>query len=132
MPPSDHERLTEAEPYMALVNCPECERQISDQAPSCPQCGVPRRNKDASVKAAKPVKSGNSLTTKILAVVIIVMAFGVWWAILRSRLSNQAAPPSAGLAAALRQPVTMVDEKMQLREGEFKTYAFSLRSDARI
>lgn len=26
---------------MALINCPECERQISDKAPACPHCGVP-------------------------------------------------------------------------------------------
>ena len=25
---------------MALINCPECGRQISDQAPTCPTCGV--------------------------------------------------------------------------------------------
>ena len=24
---------------MALINCPECDRQISDQAPQCPHCG---------------------------------------------------------------------------------------------
>jgi DNA-directed RNA polymerase subunit RPC12/RpoP len=26
---------------MALVKCPECARQVSDQAPTCPQCGYP-------------------------------------------------------------------------------------------
>ena len=26
---------------MALIDCPECKRSISDQAPSCPQCGYP-------------------------------------------------------------------------------------------
>jgi len=26
---------------MALVNCPECLRQVSDRASSCPQCGCP-------------------------------------------------------------------------------------------
>lgn len=28
---------------MALVNCPECEREISDQASMCPHCGYPMR-----------------------------------------------------------------------------------------
>lgn len=27
---------------MALINCLECEKQISDQAISCPHCGIPR------------------------------------------------------------------------------------------
>ncbi len=33
---------------MALINCPECGREISDQAESCPHCGYPinRNNKD--------------------------------------------------------------------------------------
>lgn len=26
---------------MALIQCPECGREISDKAPSCPYCGVP-------------------------------------------------------------------------------------------
>ena len=26
---------------MALINCPECGRQISDQAKNCPDCGYP-------------------------------------------------------------------------------------------
>ena len=24
---------------MALINCPECGKQVSDQAQSCPECG---------------------------------------------------------------------------------------------
>jgi hypothetical protein len=26
---------------MALIDCPECGRQVSDRAPSCPHCGFP-------------------------------------------------------------------------------------------
>ena len=26
---------------MALINCPECGKEISDQAVSCPNCGTP-------------------------------------------------------------------------------------------
>lgn len=26
---------------MALITCPECKASISDQAPTCPQCGLP-------------------------------------------------------------------------------------------
>jgi hypothetical protein len=34
---------------MALISCPECTKKISDQAPSCPQCGCPIK----SVREAK-------------------------------------------------------------------------------
>ena len=26
---------------MALINCPECGKQVSDRAASCPDCGCP-------------------------------------------------------------------------------------------
>jgi uncharacterized membrane protein YvbJ len=26
---------------MALINCPDCGREVSERAPSCPQCGSP-------------------------------------------------------------------------------------------
>lgn len=29
---------------MALINCPECGRQVSSQAEKCPGCGFPIRN----------------------------------------------------------------------------------------
>lgn len=29
---------------MALINCPECDRQVSDQAAACPQCAHPFRS----------------------------------------------------------------------------------------
>ncbi|NDL66663.1 zinc-ribbon domain-containing protein [Anaerotalea alkaliphila] len=28
---------------MALIRCPECQREISDQSQSCPHCGYPLR-----------------------------------------------------------------------------------------
>lgn len=39
---------------MALVNCPECGREISSSAPTCPQCGasLPRRRSGAFVARA--------------------------------------------------------------------------------
>jgi len=29
---------------MALISCPECEKEISDKAASCPSCGAPISN----------------------------------------------------------------------------------------
>lgn len=31
--------------YMALINCPECNKEISDKANSCPNCGYPINSK---------------------------------------------------------------------------------------
>ena len=30
---------------MALIKCPECGQEISDQATSCPNCGCPMKEK---------------------------------------------------------------------------------------
>lgn len=35
---------------MALIKCPECGKQISNQAASCPNCGFPIANRPTSVK----------------------------------------------------------------------------------
>ena len=34
---------------MALINCPECGRQISDRAPSCPGCGILKEDIQAMI-----------------------------------------------------------------------------------
>lgn len=50
---------------MALINCPECQKQISDQAQSCPQCGYPLARKaqpDFEFPFQKPL---NELAGKI-------------------------------------------------------------------
>jgi len=31
---------------MALIDCPECSKQISDQAAACPHCGHPIKSDD--------------------------------------------------------------------------------------
>lgn len=39
---------------MAMIECPECEREVSDQATSCPHCGFPLS--DDAAKAAEAIK----------------------------------------------------------------------------
>lgn len=39
---------------MALVSCVECGRQISDQAPACPGCGMPRQTRAEDSPPAPP------------------------------------------------------------------------------
>lgn len=61
---------------MALINCPECNQQISDTAPTCPHCGF--------VQKATPVESSGisqqavtiestSKTWKLLTIVAILV-----------------------------------------------------------
>ncbi|MBS5080492.1 MAG: zinc-ribbon domain-containing protein [Clostridiales bacterium] len=35
---------------MAIIKCPECAKEISDKAKSCPQCGCPINEKNIVVE----------------------------------------------------------------------------------
>ena len=39
---------------MALINCPECGKQVSTEAQACPACGYPIAEKQAPTPAAPP------------------------------------------------------------------------------
>jgi TM2 domain-containing membrane protein YozV len=56
---------------MALINCSECDRQISDQAAACPNCGAPGPNP----VLVTPTKSRS--TTVLLA--ILLGGIGIHW-----------------------------------------------------
>lgn len=45
---------------MALISCPECSREISDKAESCPQCGFP------TLKMPKPPKIQTEQTPTVV------------------------------------------------------------------
>jgi len=54
---------------MALINCYECSREISDKAKACPHCGAPLENLEVEVMPdAVPVSEGkfNSIEEKII------------------------------------------------------------------
>lgn len=40
---------------MALINCPECKKEISNRAEACPSCGFPIRNKKIVVKQSQGI-----------------------------------------------------------------------------
>jgi len=44
---------------MALINCPECNASISDQAPQCPQCGYAARPATAPAAQAAPTAASD-------------------------------------------------------------------------
>ena len=48
---------------MALINCPECGKQISDKAEACPYCGLPssyfviNKKEEASSAGVRRIKA---------------------------------------------------------------------------
>lgn len=51
---------------MALVNCPECGKEVSDTAKSCPECGYRMK------KAGKPPKKILIAVGAVLAVLVVI------------------------------------------------------------
>ena len=83
---------------MALVNCPECEAEISDAAMDCPKCGVQLR---------KPKRGffGNIFkwTFIIFNILMIVWLFAYWGAVseITSTSGSEAEQVGAAIGATL-------------------------------
>ena len=58
---------------MALISCPECEKEVSDKAPTCPNCGSPvaqppmtkkeKKRADAEAARAEAQKNWEEMST---------------------------------------------------------------------
>lgn len=60
---------------MALINCPECGKQISNNAENCPNCGYPINKKNYSKQKNKiVVKSGEGCFLQTLNIGCIIIA----------------------------------------------------------
>ena len=66
---------------MALITCPECNREVSDQAKLCPHCGykLPRTKKELS-----PIQK-KKLALVIVGVVLVFVAIGAGYFFLSPR-----------------------------------------------
>lgn len=79
---------------MALIKCPECGKEVSDLAASCPNCSYPIAQKnDGKNKAAKKKKSYKWLGSQMLGSMMVVFGLlflatsgtessGIWSALL--------------------------------------------------
>jgi len=60
---------------MALVSCPECQKKISDQSSSCPNCGYPLNESKIIVKPLQGCFMQTLNAGCIIIIIIIVIAF---------------------------------------------------------
>ena len=90
---------------MALISCPECGREVSDQAPVCPNCGAPIARSAASAvpppPAAAPQPAKKRKTSCLVAGCAVVLGVGLLLFIIglvaqggkSSSSSSSSAPP---------------------------------------
>ena len=64
---------------MALINCPECGKLISEQAPTCPHCGAPVGNASrvSPAGSAPAPRKGNQLLVILAVVAVVLLGAGV-------------------------------------------------------
>lgn len=65
---------------MALIKCPECGKEVSDLASTCPNCGFPLERtvaKPESVSNSKPKPNTGKLVLGLLTLILIVVIVSV-------------------------------------------------------
>lgn len=60
---------------MALIQCPECKREVSDEVSSCPFCGKPRSQAKIVVTIEQTSKKWKALT--LISILTIVASIFV-------------------------------------------------------
>ena len=61
---------------MALIKCPECGKQMSDMAGSCPHCGYTKKVNQNSSKKSKPNNSKGKFNIKYLIIIVVLLVGG--------------------------------------------------------
>ncbi len=56
---------------MALMPCPECEKEVSDKAPTCPNCGTPIANREADKETGVTLTTIQGTSKKFKRLILI-------------------------------------------------------------
>ena len=68
---------------MALINCPECNKEISNKAHSCPNCGFPIAIRSSvHVGTERPIELTSKRFKLITLISISIMIIGIVWLLL--------------------------------------------------
>lgn len=64
---------------MALISCPDCGKEVSEQAPACPNCGRPMGNENnwqrttEGGKFLDPAENGRGCLRVVLIVFVLII-----------------------------------------------------------
>jgi hypothetical protein len=118
---------------MALIECGECSRQVSDKAPACPGCGAPVASAKVSsaVATARPVAALPKKKGTLLPLLLALLC-GAGYLAYRANSGPAGSISPAGSPPVFRQPEKVVSERVSLKEGEARMYSFTLQSAAKV
>ncbi|MDR0303072.1 MAG: zinc ribbon domain-containing protein [Treponema sp.] len=71
---------------MALINCPECQKEISNKVKSCPHCGYPFENNESAQAQKVEITDIKVNSTKVKPIITgivatVAIAFVIFFAI---------------------------------------------------
>ncbi len=102
---------------MALIDCAECKREISDQASACPGCGAPQRR---PVAASSPMKAKTFTPLSVAAIIVAVLVTLLALAVTFRKKPNQKEVVAAGMAIIRGQVAS--DIKVDMEPFSFRAY----------
>lgn len=90
---------------MALINCPECNKQVSDKAPACPHCGYTEAKLQKSIPIPKQIPSQKKAPTQYGCgtIILLITVFGFIYVNLFKDEAPSAQTPPAAHPKALSQ-----------------------------
>lgn len=62
---------------MALIECPDCKKSVSDRAPACPQCGAPIATSAEQRSIGTPVVTIQGTSKRLKGQLLLAVALGV-------------------------------------------------------
>ncbi len=86
---------------MSLITCPECKKEISDEANSCPNCGFPIKKSTIQQKPQEEINKRISYKRIYFYLLIIAFVLSIISVIVNSGSTSDLADPTKELVAKL-------------------------------
>jgi uncharacterized membrane protein YvbJ len=78
---------------MALIKCPECQKEISSRALSCPHCGIPLIDAKKDIEEITTIQETSKSLKEHIVYSVIVIIGGILFFIIGSVTNRQAMIP---------------------------------------
>lgn len=108
---------------MALINCPDCNHQVSDAAPACPSCGRPIAGAAEAQAAGAPLQTVQETSKRLKAHTLLgwllilaggLMAWGATKAMETAEGGNLGVVVALGLYAMLGGLVWLIVTRIRI------------------
>ncbi|GAB5449932.1 MAG: hypothetical protein Hals2KO_02600 [Halioglobus sp.] len=101
---------------MALVSCPDCDKQVSENAPACPNCGAPMAKDQTGLKPGylayteqevQVLLSKKRKTSHVLHLILSLLTAGIWvivWVLVAANNGTENARIDKKIAKGKKDP----------------------------